>query len=136
MNSRGICQVSPHSPTCQQRRQATEVLSSAEALLQRHRFALTPLRVELVQRFGDPAEEVVKVARERWANGIGLGRRGSSSMHHLRRVFAGSISRENQRMAPCPVILVAPPPMPRPPNLLAWRMRDETRRVKDAGEGR
>jgi hypothetical protein len=36
MKSRGIGQVSPRSPTCQQRRQANEALASAAALLQRH----------------------------------------------------------------------------------------------------
>jgi hypothetical protein len=29
------------------------------------------------------------------------------------------------------VVLVTPPPIPRPANLLAWRIRDETRRVED-----
>src|ERR1700680_4371243 len=48
MKSRGIGQFRPHSPTCQQQRQASEVLSSAGALLQRHSFALAPLHVELV----------------------------------------------------------------------------------------
>jgi nucleotide-binding universal stress UspA family protein len=131
MKARGIGQFRPHSPTCQQRRQAAEVLSSAGALLQRHSFALAPLHVELVQRFGDPAEEVVKVARERWADCIVLGSRGNSSMHLLHRVFAGSISCDIMRQAPCPVVLVTPPPIPRPANLLAWRIRDETRRVED-----
>lgn len=130
MKARGIGQFRPHSPTCQQRRQALEVLSLAEALLQRHSVALAPQHVELVQRFGDPADEVVKVARERWAACIVLGSRGDSSMHRLRRVFAGSVSCDIMRLAPCPVILVAPPRIPRPPHLVPWR-RVETRRVKD-----
>jgi nucleotide-binding universal stress UspA family protein len=130
MKARGIGQFRPPSPTCQQHRQATEVLSLAGDLLQRHSFALAPLHVELVQRFGDPADEIVKVARQRWADYVVLGSRGNSSMHQLRRVFAGSISCDIMRMAPCPVILVTPPPTPRPLNLLAWRARDETRRVK------
>jgi nucleotide-binding universal stress UspA family protein len=130
MKSRGIGQCHPPSPTSQQRRQATEVLSLAGALLQRQGFALALLHVELVQRFGDPADEIVKVARQRWADYVVLGRRGNSSMHQLRRVFVGSISSDVMRTAPCPVLLVTPPPIPRPHNLLAWRTRGETGRVK------
>lgn len=131
MKCRGIGQLRPLSPTSEQRGRAREVLFSAGALLQRYSAGLAPQRIELVLRFGDPADEVVKLARERWADFILLGSRGNSAMHNLRRVFSGSISGDILRRAPCPVIIVTPPQLPRPRNLLVWRSRDEVGQVKD-----
>jgi nucleotide-binding universal stress UspA family protein len=109
MKCRGIGQLRPLSPTSEQQGRALEVLGMASALLQRRCSGLGPLHIETVQRFGDPAEEMVRLARERWADCIVLGGGGNSARHTLRRVFGGSTSGDIVRLAPCPVIIVTPP---------------------------
>jgi nucleotide-binding universal stress UspA family protein len=120
MKARGIGQIRPPTSTQEQREQAQDVLVRARALLQRSCPNLAPYYIELVQRFGEPANEVVKVAREQKTDCIVLGSRGNSSIQNLRRLFGGSVSREIMRLAPCPVVLVTPPERPRIHNLVAW----------------
>lgn len=120
MKARGIRQLRPETPTREQREQAQEVLCKARALLQWFCPELAPSCIELVQRFGEPAIEVVKVAREQQTDCIVLGSRGNSSLQNIRRLFAGSTSHEIMSRAPCPVVLVTPPQHPRLPSLVAW----------------
>jgi nucleotide-binding universal stress UspA family protein len=120
MKARGIGQLRPLSATHEQRAQAQDVLCRARALLQRSCSDLAPSCIELVQSFGEPANEVVKVAREQQADCIVLGSRGNSLLQNLRRLFAGSTSHEIMSRAPCPVVLVTPPQRPRIPNLVVW----------------
>ncbi len=120
MKARGIGQLRPQTSTHEQREQAQDVLCRARALLQRSCPDLAPSCIELVQRFGEPANEVVKVAREQKTDWIVLGSRGNSSLQNFRRLFGGSTSHEIMSRAPCPVVLVTPPQSPRIHNLVAW----------------
>ena len=120
MKARGIGQLRPQTSTPEQREQAQDVLYRARALLHRSCPDLASSCIELVQRFGEPANEVIKVAREQKTDCIVLGSRGNSSIQNLRRLFAGSTSHEIMSRAPCPVVLVTAPQWPRIPNLVAW----------------
>lgn len=120
MKAQGRGQLRPRSATHEQRAQAQDVLCRARALLQLSCPDLAPSRIELVQRFGEPANEVIKVAREQQTDYIVLGSRGNSPLQNLRRLLAGSTSHEIVSRAPCPVVLVTPPQRPRIPNLVAW----------------
>ena len=120
MRAQGRGQLRPQTSTREQREHAQEVLCWASAFLQRYRPDLAPQSIELLQRFGEPANEVVKVAREQKTDCIVLGSRGNSSIQNLRRLFAGSTSREIMRLAPCPVVLVTPPQHHRLPSLVTW----------------
>jgi hypothetical protein len=120
MQARGIGQTRPQAPTREQCLQAQDVLGRASAFLHLYHPDLASQRLELVQRFGEPADEVVKVAREHEVDCIVIGSRGNSSIQNLRRLFAGSTSREIMRLAPCPVVLVTPPQNPVLLNLVAW----------------
>ena len=64
MKVRGIGQLRPLTATREQPEQAQDVLYRASALLQRYCPDLAPQCIELVQRFGEPAQEVVKMARQ------------------------------------------------------------------------
>jgi nucleotide-binding universal stress UspA family protein len=120
MKARGIGQTRPQAPTRQQCLQAQEVLHRASAFLHLYSPDLAPQRIALVHRFGEPADEVVKAAREQEVDCIVLGSRGNSSIQNLRRLVGGSVSREIMRLAPCPVVLVTLPHHPRLANLVAW----------------
>ena len=63
MKARGIGQMRPLAPTHEQCLQAQNVLSRASTLLHLYRPDLDPRRIELMQRFGEPAIEVINVAR-------------------------------------------------------------------------
>lgn len=128
--SLGRGQIRQPAPTSAQRAHAREALARAGALLQQSTSALAAARLELILRCGDPAEEVVRLARERWADCVVLGSRGNSTGHTLRRLFGASISGDIARLVPCPVLLVTAPRRARPPNLLPWRSRDQLRHVK------
>jgi nucleotide-binding universal stress UspA family protein len=131
MKARGIGQLRPQTPTHQQREQAQDVLCRARTLLQRSYPDLAPSCIELVQRFGEPAIEVVKVARQQQTDCSVLGSRGNSSLQNLRRFFSGSTSYEIMRLAPCPVILVTQPQHPRLPGLVTWYERAITRYLQE-----
>ena len=123
MKARGIGQIRPLAPTRKQYLQAQEVLGRASAFLHLYSPELDPRLIELMQRFGEPAHEVLKAAREQETDCIVLGSRGNSSIQNLRRLFAGSTSSEIMRLAPCPVMLVTPPQHYRFPNLAIWYER-------------
>lgn len=108
MRSYGVEQVRPKEATRQQREQAEGVLARAAALIQQSDQALTMTYIERMWRFGVPAEEVVKVAREQHVESIILGKQGDSFLHGIRRIVSGSITREVLRSAPCPVMLIPP----------------------------
>jgi nucleotide-binding universal stress UspA family protein len=121
----------PHSPTPAQREQAQAVLHQASDLLQLYCPDMAPQWVKRVQCVGEPANEVVKVARQQQTDCIVLGNRGSSSMQHLRRIFSRSTSYEIMRLAPCPVLLVTQPQHPRLPGLVTWYERAITRYLQE-----
>jgi nucleotide-binding universal stress UspA family protein len=131
MKARGIGQLRPLSATHEQRAQAQDVLCRARALLQRSCPDLVPSCIELVQRFGEPSHEVIKVAREQQTDCIVLGSRGNSSIQNLRRLCTGSTSREIMRLAPCPVMLVTPPQDHRLPRLVTWYERAITHYLQE-----
>lgn len=120
MKAQGIGQLHPPTPTREQSEHAQEVLCRASALLQRSCPDLALHCIELAQCFGEPAQEVVKMARQQKTDCIVLGSRGNSSLQNLRRLFAGSTSHEIIHRAPCPVVLVTAPEYPRLPNLVVW----------------
>ncbi len=130
MKSLGRGQLHPQAPTPAQRADAQKVLAMAGDLLRRHSCGLAPQHIEPVLRFGNPADEVVRLARERWPDCVVLGSRGNSAIHNLRRLIAGSISGDIVRLAPCPVITVTLPRLPRPGNLVPWRAGARGGRVK------
>jgi len=105
-------------PTAEERLRAERVLLQAQNALQQRGVA--PERIELLRCAGAPADEIVKLARELQVDFIVIGIRGNSLAQRIRRVLAGSTSRSVLRLAPCPVMLVVSPQMPRSGNLVAW----------------
>lgn len=111
-------QVVPVSASNWQYKQADEVLAKARRLLQQRGWACE--YIEEVVRVGVPAEEILKVARERRVNCIIIGSRGGAWKQRLRRFFIGSLSRRVLQLAPCPVMIVVPPQAQTTVNLVAW----------------
>ena len=108
----------PLPPTTQQRLQAERALWRARTALQQQGIA--PERIEILQRVGIPADELVKAARELHVDCIVIGSRGNSLAQRIRRMLIGSTSHRVSRLASCPITLVVPPCTPRPSNLVAW----------------
>jgi nucleotide-binding universal stress UspA family protein len=106
------------APTAEQKKQAEEVLTQASAVLQQQGF--DHQQIELLTRVGSPADEIVKVARERHVSAIVIGSRGDNWHQRLRRMILGSISQQILQLAPCPVIVVPPPRLLTSQNLVAW----------------
>jgi universal stress protein A len=65
------------------------------------------LEVEEVIAHGDPASEIVRVARERGVDLIVIASHGRTG---LGRILFGSTAEAVVRHAPCPVLVVKPPP--------------------------
>jgi nucleotide-binding universal stress UspA family protein len=105
-------------PTTQQRLQAERTLRRACAAAQQQGIA--PERVELLQRVGTPADEIVRAAGELQVDFIVIGSRGNFLRQRIRRVLIGSTSRRVLKLAPCPVMVAVPPHAPRPGSLVAW----------------
>ncbi len=102
-----------------QRNHAEEVVYKARLLLQMQGIPL--MRTEGIVRVGVPADEIVHAARELQASLIIIGCHGYSFHERLRRIVLGSISRRVLRLAPCPVMIVAPPPAGRrTTDLVTW----------------
>lgn len=102
-----------------------EQRSQAEATLQRVREELqtkgiAPERIETLVRVGNPADEIVKVAREIHASFIIVGGHGDSAGQKLRRFLVGSVSRRVLQLAPCPVMIASLPRLTHPANLVHW----------------
>jgi nucleotide-binding universal stress UspA family protein len=119
--------------TTQQRLQADHVL-------QRACFALTQRgvprdRIELLRREGAPAEEIVKAAQELCVDCIVIGSHENSLTQKIRRVVAGSTSRQVLQHAPCPIMLVALAQTPLSRDLVAWYEEAITRYLQEQ-EGR
>jgi nucleotide-binding universal stress UspA family protein len=64
------------------------------------------INVEHVVADGSPAEEIVRVARERHSDLIVMGTHGRTG---LSRLLLGSVAEEVMRRAPCPVLTLKEP---------------------------
>lgn len=106
------------SPTAEQRTLAEEVLAKASAALQQQGF--DQHHIELITRVGSPADEIVKIAKERHVNVIVVGSRGDNWRQRIRRLILGSISHQILRFASCPVIVVPPPSELTSQKLVSW----------------
>lgn len=117
-----VGQVLPLAVTPEQRQQAHDLLSKACTLLELQ--GVDAERVQRVIRPGIPTEELVKVAQEFHVDLIIVGSRGNAFREKVRRFLFGSISRSLLAVAPCPVMIVTPPPpAPRPAHpadLVRW----------------
>jgi nucleotide-binding universal stress UspA family protein len=122
----------PLTVTPDQRVQAEEVLWKARSELQKQ--GVTPAQIEILVRVGIPADEIVRAARELRVDFIVVGSRGNSPGHQIRRFFAGSTSRKVLHTAPCPVMIVAPPSLPktaRPADLVHWYQESITNYLQE-----
>lgn len=106
------------SPTAEQQKKAKEALTKASEDLQRQGFSHR--NIELITRVGSPAEEIIKLAKERHVNVIVLGSRGDNWRQQIRRLLWGSISHQVLQFAPCPVIIVRPPRPSTNQSLITW----------------
>jgi hypothetical protein len=88
---------------------------------------LTRDRIELLRREGAPADEIVKAARELGVDCIVLGSHENSLTQKIRRVIAGSTSRQVLQQAPCPIMIVVLPRTPPSGDLVAWYEEAVTR---------
>lgn len=99
--------------------------SEAELLVEKTRTELQNLgiassKMEILIRTGVPADEIVRAAKELRADLIVVGSHGDTFLQKLRRFCIGSTSRKVLHLAPCPVMIVAPPRFPHPSDLVAW----------------
>jgi nucleotide-binding universal stress UspA family protein len=76
-----------------------EVLSAAKALRS------SGVQCSMVTREGNPAEEILSVAQERWADVIALSTHGRTG---LRRALLGSVAEEVLRASRVPVLVCRP----------------------------
>jgi nucleotide-binding universal stress UspA family protein len=104
------------APTTRQHELAEQALYRARLALQK--LGIVPERIELLLRSGIPADEIVKAARELGADFIMIGSRGNSLKQKVRRVLAGSTSRQVIKLGGCPVMIVSLPSIPGPNNLV------------------
>ena len=111
-------QFQPLAATPEQLAAAENVLLRASAELQNR--GVSQKQIEIVIRQGIPADEIAKVARELQVDLIVIGGRGDSFKQHIRRFFMGSTSRRVSQLAHCPVMIVIPPQMRRPGDLVKW----------------
>ena len=123
-----VGQMLPVEVTALQRSQAEEMLRKARGLLLQQGVELG--QVETMVRVGVPADEIVRVARESGVSCIVVGSHGESFRYRLRRFLAGSVSHRVMRLAPCPVMVVAPVHIASPENLVAW-YQDALKRYLD-----
>jgi len=78
--------------------EASAVLDPIERQLKRHRIARRAVRA-----LGDPAAEIVKLAKKEGAQMIVMGTRGRTA---LKSVFMGSVAQAVVSTSPVPVLLV------------------------------
>jgi nucleotide-binding universal stress UspA family protein len=105
-------------PTNSQLCEARSVLSQARALLEH--LGVPDDAIEVIVQAGVPADELVRVARERDVDLLVLGSHPPSRFQALGRIFFGSTTRRVLRLALCRVLL-APPPRPSGSgDLVAW----------------
>ncbi len=108
-------------PTNSQRCEARRALSRARALLEH--LGVPDNAIEVLVRAGAPADELVRVARERDVDLLVLGSRPPSRFRTLRRVVFGSMTRRVLRLAPCRVLLASPPHPSGSGDLVTWYER-------------
>jgi nucleotide-binding universal stress UspA family protein len=113
-----VGQIQPLPITAEQREEAEGVLYRARLELQK--YPISPERIDVLIRVGEPAGELVRAARELGVDLLVVGSRGDSFHQKMRRFFVGSISRRVLALAPCPVMIVTAPPVTRPGDLVAW----------------
>lgn len=116
-----VGQVETILPSPWHQQQAAEAQQAASLQLIQQGFASDA--AEMVIRTGIPADEIVHAASEYAVQFIVLGSHGDSFPQRLRRLFGVSLTQQVQRMAPCPVLLVAPPrhePVSMPHDLTIW----------------
>lgn len=105
-------------PSNQQQKQAEEIVYKARLLLQQQGLALED--TEGMVRVGVPSDEIVKVANQQYVHMIVLGSKGNSFNQHLRQLIFGSTTRQVQRTAPCPVLIVLSPRSVSPRDPVIW----------------
>lgn len=105
-------------PTTSQRCEARRALSQARTLL--GHFGVSDDAMEVLVRAGVPADELVRVARERKVDLLVLGSRSPSHWQPLRRLIFGSTTRRVLQLAPCRVLLAHPPGPSGSGDLVAW----------------
>ena len=93
-------------PSDRQQKQAEEIVHKARLLVQQQDLALED--TEGIVRVGVPADEIVKVANEQHVHMIVLGSSGHSFKQQMLHLMFGNITRQVQRTAPCPVLIVLP----------------------------
>ena len=116
-------------PTAEQRTLAENALRRARLAL--HKQGIPQEQVKILLRFGMPADEIVKAARELEVDFIVIGSRGNSFKQKVRRFLAGSTSRRVLQLASCPVMIVTLPQMSHPRNLVAWYKESITRYLSE-----
>jgi nucleotide-binding universal stress UspA family protein len=115
--------------TTEQRLQADRALRRAcLALTQR---GMARERIELLRREGAPADKIVKVAQELGVDFIVLGSHENSFIQKIRRVVAGSTSRQVLQHAPCPTMIVVLPRTPPTCDLVNWYEEALTRYLQE-----
>jgi nucleotide-binding universal stress UspA family protein len=105
-------------PSDRQQKQAEEIVHKARLLVQQQDLALED--TEGIVRVGVPADEIVKVANEQHVHMIVLGSRGHSFKQQMQHLLFGSITRQVQRTAPCPVLIVLPSRSTSPRDSVIW----------------
>jgi nucleotide-binding universal stress UspA family protein len=113
-----VGQLSPSIVTLEQRTQAEHILHKVCTDLQKQGIARG--QIDTLIRIGVPADEIAKVARECSVDFIVIGSRGNGLPQKIRRFLIGSTSRKVLRLASCPVMVVTPPTVPAPSNLVTW----------------
>ena len=111
----------PLTVTPDQHAHAEDVLWKARSELEKQ--GVPTSQIEVLVRVGISSDEIVKAARELRVDFIVVGSRGSSLGQQIRRFFVGSTSRKVLHSAPCPVMIVSPPSLPktaRPGDLVRW----------------
>ena len=119
--------------TTEQRLQADRVLRRACLTLMQCGMARD--RIELLRRDGAPADEIVKAAQELGIDCIVLGSHENSLTQKIRRVVAGSTSRQVLQHAPCPIMIVILPRTLHPHDLVAWYEEAVTRYLHEQAGG-
>jgi Universal stress protein family len=82
-----------------------ELEAQARATLQAfaQRYLSTPVSVQVHVAVGNPAEQVLRVAREAGADRIAMGMHGRTAWRHT---MLGSMAEAALRQAPCPMFMV------------------------------
>ncbi len=117
-------------PTASQRCEARQALSQARALLEY--LGVPDSAIEVLVRTGIPADELVRVARERQVDLLVLGSHPPPRFQVLRRAVFGSTTRRVLRLAPCRVLLAHPPGPSGSGDLVAWYEQATLRYLQQA----